>query len=88
VSKKPLTFKSEDEEAFYIFANLMPQLKAELGWTYTRGRIDAWNYVLPGGKSEAKGGKHNEDYFHQESEVIKYCMEKKYYERRVELRLN
>jgi hypothetical protein len=80
-------FKSEEEEEFYCFPNLMRDLKNKCGWGYVKAKIHPWHYVLPGCPTEQKGGKHLEDYFFDESEVILYCMNRNYFERRHELGL-
>ena len=84
---KQYGFKSEEEEEFYHFKNLMKQLKESLQWQYLPSKINPWHYVLPGRPRDSKGGKHLEDFFYEESEVILYCMNNNYYERRGELGL-
>jgi len=83
--KDQFNFKSEEEEEFYNFRNLMKDLSNTCGWSYLRAKIHPWQYVLPGCPTEHKGGKHLEDFFFEEEEVIQYCMNRNYFERRFEL---
>jgi hypothetical protein len=85
--KDQFKFKSEEEEEFYNFRNLMKDLKNKCGWKYLPAKTRSWHYVLPGRPKEQKGGKNLEDFFFEESEVIQYCKNHNYYERRHELGL-
>jgi hypothetical protein len=79
-------YKSEEEAKFYNFRNLMDILKRH-GWRYVHHPLKDHTYVRVGGKAYNKGGKHKEDYFHEEREVIDYCKAHDYYGRRHELGL-
>eukprot|EP00533_Pseudo-nitzschia_delicatissima_P014656 CAMPEP_0197275072 /NCGR_PEP_ID=MMETSP1432-20130617/13459_1 /TAXON_ID=44447 /ORGANISM="Pseudo-nitzschia delicatissima, Strain UNC1205" /LENGTH=242 /DNA_ID=CAMNT_0042740941 /DNA_START=132 /DNA_END=856 /DNA_ORIENTATION=- len=78
-------FKSEDEEEFYHFPNLIRRLNGKGGWRYKSSKTRNWHYVLPGHPTEHERGKHLEDFFYEEAEVVLYCMNNKYYEKRHEL---
>lgn len=82
----PFNFKSKKQEEFYQFQPLIKKLQA-IGWQYSRAKTRNWQYVLPGHPSEYKKGKHLEDFFYEENEVILYCMNNKFFERRHKLGL-
>jgi len=86
--KKKVVFKTEEEEYFYEFKPLISKLKHRLGWKYVLGTgLHSFIYVQPGCKSEGQGGTYLNDFFCEESEVIKYCMSMDYYANRQELGL-
>mmetsp|Transcript_12470 Transcript_12470/g.31399 ORF Transcript_12470/g.31399 Transcript_12470/m.31399 type:complete len:663 (+) Transcript_12470:95-2083(+) len=82
-----IKFKTEDEEEFYHFPNLIKKLNGEGGWRYKPSKTRNWHYVLPGHPTEHQRGKHLEDFFYEEAEVVLYCVNNNYYERRRELGL-
>ena len=87
-----MEYASHEEIEFYGFSNLMPQLKEKMGWGYQRnqqrnGTSRSWDYVLPGRRGEIEGGQLNRDYFRTWWKVVRYCMDRQYYTRRVELGL-
>ncbi len=80
-------FNSEDEEEFYHFPTLIKKLTEKCGWKYKSASIQTWQYILPDRPSEGMKGNHLEDFFYEEAEVVQYCMNNNYYERRHELGL-
>jgi len=85
---KKTRFKSSEEEEFYHFRNLIQMLTSKCDWKYQAAKTRDWHYVLPGRPTERKGGKHLEDFFFEESEVVLYCMNNKYFEKRKKLGLD
>eukprot|EP00536_Pseudo-nitzschia_multiseries_P005315 jgi/Psemu1/285686/fgenesh1_pg.99_\ len=87
VRRKQCHFKSDLERDFYDFRKLIIKLQRKCGWKYVSGKTHSWHYVLPGCKTESQGGQHLIDFFFEESEVIQYCVDNDYYEKRKELGL-
>jgi len=86
--RKQFHFESAQEKDFYQFRRLIMKLQSQCNWKYIRGtKLHPWLYVLPGCKTEVQGGQHLVDFFAEESEVIQYCMDHRFYERRRELGL-
>ena len=84
--ESPFTFRSPMQEEFYQFSTLIKRLQ-KIGWRYAKAKMHNWQYVRPGLKSESENGEHLLDFFYTENEVVKYCMEKRYFERRKALKL-
>ena len=84
--ESPFTYRSKYQKEFYQFSTLIKRLQ-KIGWRYTKAKMNNWQYVRVGRKSESQKGEHLVDFFYSENEVVQYCMEKRYYERRVNLKL-
>ena len=80
-------FSSDEEADFYNFNYLMKKLVHGLGWKYGNHPLGGWIYYKPESRLINKGGKHMHDYFLTEKEVIEFCRENNYYDRRAELGL-
>jgi hypothetical protein len=79
-------FKSDAEADFYNFGPLMNRLKKH-GWKYRGGNLGGWTYIIPRHNGPKQGGQEKVDYFTEEEDVVEYCMNNQYFERRQELGL-
>ncbi|CAJ1960302.1 unnamed protein product [Cylindrotheca closterium] len=74
----PVKPKQLTSDPFYKFSDLIKILRKKFGWKYHGGSLESnWLYVR--GDSElGKTGKHGDDYFQEEWEVVEYCLKHNY----------